>query len=53
MGCGCGGGSAAKVATTKYEITGDPQGRKYLTEREAKAAAANRQLEGEVVPVKS
>lgn len=53
MGCGCGGASAAKEKITKYEITDDPSNpkRAYLTEREATAAKANRQLSGTVVAV--
>lgn len=53
VGCGCGGGAAAKQKITKYEIADDPSTpkRSYLTEREAAAAKSNRQLKGDVVPV--
>lgn len=53
VGCGCGGGAAAKQKVTKYEIADDPSTpkRSYLTEREAAAAKSNRQLKGDVVPV--
>jgi hypothetical protein len=52
----CGrGGSTARQAVTKYEISDDPltPKRQYDTEREALAARSNRQLSGEVVPVKA
>lgn len=53
MGCGCGGGGAAKTKVTKFEISDDPNTpkRQYLTEREAVAAKSNRQLSGQVVAV--
>jgi hypothetical protein len=53
VGCGCGGGAAAKTKVTKYTISDDPNKppREYLTEHQAKAAKANRQLAGDVVPV--
>jgi hypothetical protein len=54
VGCGCGGGgSTARQAVTKYEISDDPltPKRQYLTEREANAAKSNRQLKGTVQPV--
>lgn len=51
MGCGCGGGGAAREKVTKYKITDDPHNKEYLTEHQAKAAKSNRQLTGEVVAV--
>lgn len=53
MGCGCGGGGAAKTDVVKYKITDDPHNKEYLTEHQARAARSNRQLTGEVVPVHS
>lgn len=54
MGCGCGGGGgvAAKsaVQAQTYEIEGDPQGIKYITERDAITQKEQRQLDGAVVP---
>ena len=52
MGCGCGGGSkAAAMATVQtYEISGDPEGIKYLTELDAIRQKAERALTGDVVP---
>jgi hypothetical protein len=50
LGCGCGGSAkAAKASVQTYEITGDPQGLKYLTERDAIDAKASRGLAGDVV----
>ena len=52
MGCGCGGGAAATMKNVQqYSITGDPEQRKYLTEREALTARDTRGLTGDVVPV--
>lgn len=53
MACGCNKGAAAAAAASvqTYEITGDPQAKKYLTERDALNAKVTRQLEGAVVPV--
>lgn len=50
MGCGCGGGTAAKQSATTYEISDDPETpkRQYLTERQAVAERTNRQLSGSV-----
>lgn len=52
MGCGCGGGSARAAMSTvqTYEITGDPEQIKYLTERDAIDQAEERGLTGDVVP---
>lgn len=54
MGCGCGGGgAAARQEITKYVISDDPQQpkRQYLTQAEATAQKAVRNLSGEVQPV--
>ena len=52
-GCGCGGSKAAAMKTVQtYEITGDPQGIKYLTEKDAIDQKAARGLTGDVVPSK-
>lgn len=53
MGCGCGGGAktVAKSVQT-YEIEGDPNQIKYLTERDALDQKARRELAGEVVPTR-
>lgn len=52
MGCGCGKSAAAAMKTVQqYEITGDPENKTYLTEREAITAKNVRQLSGDVVPV--
>lgn len=52
MGCGCGGGGvkAAMAAVQTYQIEGDPEGIKYLTERDAITQKDARGLEGDVVP---
>lgn len=52
MGCGCNKGTAAAAMKTvqTYEIEGDPQGIKYLTERDALDQKTARGLGGNVVP---
>lgn len=51
MGCGCGGSAKAAMKTVQtYEITGDPEGIKYLTERDAIDQKTERGLSGDVVP---
>lgn len=52
MGCGCGGGGVAAAMKTvqTYEIEGDPEGIRYLTERDAITQKEARGLTGEVVP---
>lgn len=53
MGCGCGGGAKAALKTVQtYEIEGDPEQIKYLTERDAITQKAARELSGAVVPSK-
>lgn len=53
MGCGCGGSKKAAMATVQtYEIEGDPNEVKYLTERDAIDQKAIRGLEGDVVPTR-
>lgn len=53
MGCGCGSSAkAARAAVQTYEIEGDPQQIKYLTERDAINEKAARELDGAVVPSK-
>lgn len=52
MGCGCGkSAAAAKANVVTYEIEGDPNKSRYLTERQALDAKVSRQLEGAVRPV--
>jgi hypothetical protein len=48
MACNCG---KNKQGVVKYTIQGDPEGRRYLTEKEAKDARTARDLAGAVVPV--
>ncbi len=51
MGCGCGGGAKAVAKSVQtYEIEGDPNQVKYLTERDAIDQKEKRGLDGEVVP---
>lgn len=51
MGCGCGGGAKAVAKSVQtYEIEGDPEQIKYLTERDALDQKAIRELTGDVVP---
>lgn len=53
MGCGCGGSKATALKSVQtYEITGDPEGIKYLTELDAIRQAEERGLTGDVVPSK-
>lgn len=49
MACGCG---KNKQGVVKYGIAGDPEGRKYLTEKDAKDQRTARGLTGDVVPLK-
>lgn len=51
MGCGCGSSAKAALKSVQtYEITGDPEGIKYLTELDAIRQKAERELLGDVVP---
>lgn len=51
MGCGCGGSKATALASVQtYQIDGDPEGIKYLTELDAIRQKAERELDGDVVP---
>lgn len=52
MGCGCGSKSqtALKSTVQTYEIEGDPEKIRYLTERDAITEKAARGLTGDVVP---
>lgn len=52
MGCGCGSGGvkAAMAKVQTYEIENDPEGIRYLTERDAIDQKAARGLDGDVVP---
>lgn len=51
IGCGCGAKAATALASVQtYEIEGDPQGIKYLTERDAINEKESRGLDGAVVP---
>lgn len=51
MGCGCGGSAAAARSNVQtYEIQGDKDGIKYLTELDAIRQKAERGLTGDVVP---
>ncbi len=51
MGCGCGASKASALASVQtYEISGDPEGIKYLTELDAIRQKAERDLTGDVVP---
>lgn len=53
MGCGCGGGTAALSSSVQtYQISGDPDGVEYLTERDAMDSRTARGLTGEIVPTK-
>jgi hypothetical protein len=47
MACGC----QKNKKTRRYEIEGDPEGQKYITERDAELSKQARGLEGKVVPV--
>ena len=51
MGCGCGSSAKAALKTVQtYEIQGDPEGIKYLTELDAIRQKEARELDGDVVP---
>jgi hypothetical protein len=51
MGCGCGGSKAVAMKTVPtFEIEGDPDGIRYLTELDAIRQKAERSLDGDVVP---
>ena len=51
MGCGCAGSAKAALASVQtYEIEGDPEGIKYLTELDAIRQKDDRGLTGDVVP---
>lgn len=51
MGCGCGSKAATALASVQtYEIDGDPEGIKYLTELDAIRQKEARELSGDVVP---
>lgn len=53
MGCGCGGGSAAKALNASvqtYSISDDTDKVPYLTERDAMDARTARGLSGEIKP---
>lgn len=51
MGCGCGQSAKAALASVQtYEISGDPEGIKYLTELDAIRQKDERSLTGDVVP---
>ena len=53
MGCGCGGKAATALkAVQTYEIEGDSDGIKYLTELDAIRQKEARELPGEVVASK-
>lgn len=51
MGCGCGGSKATAMKSVQtYQIEGDPDGIRYLTELDAIRQKDERQLTGDVVP---
>lgn len=53
MACGCGGAGKARAmaSVVKYEITDDPNGTQFITEREARQEKELKGLSGDVVPV--
>jgi hypothetical protein len=53
MGCGCGNKAAAALKSVQtYQIEGDPDGIRYLTELDAIRQKEDRGLTGDVVPSK-